>query len=79
MLTFLGKCTGLSLTGVDARQEDDVELSSTSDGEIRPAVLDVLVAVCDALILTTVLTDEPLTTAVATDDDETAILFVLAL
>jgi len=67
------------LTGVDARQEDDVELSSTSDGEIRPAVLDVLVAVCDALILTTVPTDEPLTTTVATDDDETAILFVLAL
>ena len=82
MLTFFGKCTGLSLTGVDARQQDDVELSSTSNGEIRPAVLDVPLTAFDVLLLTAVvvLTDKPATTAGVTQDaDETAIQLVLAL
>jgi len=77
-LTFLGKCTGLSLTGVDARQEDDVELSSISDGEIRSAaVTDVPFDV--QLLTAVVLTGKPPATDVVTEDDETTILLVLAL
>jgi len=61
---------------VDARQDDDVELSSTGDGDIRPAVPDVLFAAFDVPLVTAVLT---LSTAVAVEDDVTVILFVLAL
>jgi len=42
-LTFFGKCTGLSLTDVDGRHEDDdVELSSASNGETCSVMEDML-------------------------------------
>ena len=41
-LTFFGWCTGLSPSGVDAWHADDAELSSTSEGEMRPATVDML-------------------------------------
>ena len=80
MITFLGKCTGFSPTGVDARQEDDVELSSTRDGEIQPPVaIGVVVATFEVLLLAAVFTDKPPTAAVVTEDDEAVTLLVLAL
>jgi len=59
---------------VDCRQADDVELSSTSDGEIRPEMDNVSLAPCDAVLLTATLTDNALVTEAALDDEQTAML-----
>jgi len=69
------------LTGVDARQADDAdaELSSANAGELRPVTAGVLQALCDVELVTMTFRDEPTTTEVGTDDEVTAMLFVLAL